>query len=40
VFNRIPIELQLIVECGEDNINVDEWRGHHGAAVVAAPLLE
>jgi hypothetical protein len=39
-FDRIPVVLQLIVECGGDNINVEERRGHHGAAVVAAPLLE
>ncbi len=30
--------LQLIVDCGGDNINVEERRGSHGAAVVAAPL--
>jgi len=33
VFDRIPIVLQLIVECGGDNINVEERRGCHGAAV-------
>jgi len=30
----------LIVECGGDNINVEERRGRHGAAVLAAPLPE
>jgi hypothetical protein len=40
VFYRIPIVLQLIVECGGHNINVEERRGRHGAAVVAAPLPE
>jgi hypothetical protein len=40
VFKRIPIVLQLIVECDGDNINVEERRGYHGAAVVAAPLPE
>jgi len=30
----------LIVECGGDNINVEERRGRHGAAAVAAPLPE
>ena len=40
VFNRISIVLQLIVECGGDNINVEERRGRHGAAVLAAPLPE
>jgi len=38
VFNRIPIVLQLIVEGGGDNINVEERRGRQGAAVVAAHL--
>jgi hypothetical protein len=40
VFKRIPIVLQPIVDCGVDNINVEQRRGHHGAAVVAAPLSE
>ena len=40
VFNRIPIVLQLIVEGGGDNINVEERRGRQGAAVVAAHLPE
>jgi len=40
VSDRIPIVLQLIVESGLDNMNVEERRGHHGAAVVAAPLPE
>ncbi len=38
VFDRIPIVLQLIVEGGGDNINVEERRGRQGAAVVAAHL--
>jgi hypothetical protein len=37
---EIPIVLQLIANCGGDNINVEERRGHHGAAVVAAHLPE
>jgi hypothetical protein len=40
VFERIPIVLQLIVDCGGDNINVEERQGCHGAAVVAAHLPE
>jgi hypothetical protein len=28
VFNRIPVVHQLIVECGGDNVNVEERRGH------------
>jgi hypothetical protein len=40
VFDRIPIVLQLIVNCGGDNTNVEERHGHHGAAVVAVPLTE
>jgi hypothetical protein len=35
VFNRIPVVYQLIVECGGDNINVKERRGHRNIA--AAP---
>jgi hypothetical protein len=38
VFDRIPIVLQLIVEGGGDNINVEGRRGRQGAAVVAAHL--
>jgi hypothetical protein len=33
VFDRMPIVLQLIVMCGGDNINVEERRGRHSAAV-------
>ena len=33
VFDRIPIVLQLIVMFGGDNINVEERRGRHRAAV-------
>jgi hypothetical protein len=32
VFNRIPVVYQLIVECGGDNINMEERRGHHKIA--------
>ncbi len=28
VFNRVPMVYQLIVECGGDNMNVEERRGH------------
>ncbi len=35
VFNRIPIVLQQIVECGGDNVNVEERRGRRN--MVAAP---
>jgi hypothetical protein len=40
VFNQIPIVLQLIVEGGSDNINIEERRGRQGVAVVAAHLPE
>jgi len=41
VFERIPIVLQLIVKGGGDNnINVEDWRGRYGAAIVATPLPE
>jgi hypothetical protein len=40
VFERIPIVLQMIVECGGDNVNVKERRGRHGVVVVAARLPE
>ena len=33
VFDRMPIVLQLIVMFGGDNINVEERRGRHRAAV-------
>jgi len=33
VFNRIPVVHQLIVECGGDNVNVEERRGHRNIAV-------
>jgi hypothetical protein len=33
VFNRIPVVHQLIVECGGDNVNVEERRGRHNIAV-------
>jgi hypothetical protein len=35
VFNRILIVLRQIVECGGDNINVEERRGHCNMAVAA-----
>ena len=35
VFNRIPIVLEQIVNCGGDNINVEERRGRRNIA--AAP---
>jgi hypothetical protein len=38
VFKRISIVLQLIVDFGGDEINVEDRRGRLGAAVVAARL--
>jgi hypothetical protein len=35
VFIRIPMVYQLIAECGGDNVNVEELRGH--CNIVAAP---
>ncbi len=35
VFNRIPIVLWQIVECGGDNITVEEQRGRRNMAVAA-----
>jgi len=40
VFERIPIVHQLIVEGHGDNLNVEDRRGRHGGAVVAAPLMQ
>jgi hypothetical protein len=38
--DRIPKVLQLIVDCVDDNINVEERQGHRVAALVAAPSPE